>query len=269
MATTASINRFDLLSVSETGSPKRRRQKAKQGKGKLALNQSVESDQVEVMHQVVLSETYGSTSVPRHTPASDLKELTPVRELADMVGGEANMSPTRSANSDTEVNVKASFFGMLARMKKELLDELQEEFKTTAFGGVSFDEYQKRQEKKFEFIKHQSESASLRSIEDWCLTRMRRITNLTSNVSHADIVDAFLSSYVALNMEPEYLKSLKNSEAREMTSKSLHISYSDQKVVDIMWDALVERLTDDEAKKYKALMMFGMGKIQVKEKQRS
>ena len=181
MAKTASINRFDLLSVSETSSPKRRRQRTKP-----ALNQSAEPDQVEVMHQVILPETYGSSSVPRHTPASDLKELTPVRELADMVGGEANVSPARSANSDTEVNVKASFFGMLARMKKELLDELQQsqkefkttafggvsfdeyqnrqeiffhqsqkEFKSTAFGGVSFNEYQKRQEKQFEFMKHQ------------------------------------------------------------------------------------------------------------------
>jgi hypothetical protein len=66
-------------------------------------------------------------------------------------------------------------------------------------------------------------------------------------------------------MEPEYLKSLKNSEAREMTSKSLHISYHDEKV-GIMWDALIARLTNDEVKKYNALMMFGTGKIQVREK---
>ena len=189
------------------------------------MNQSSEPDRVEVMHQVVL--TYGSTSVPRHTPASDLKELTPVRELADMVGGEANVSPARSANSDTEVSVKASFYGMLTGMKKELLDELhqsQEEFKTAMFGGVSFHEYHKRREKKIEFIQHQSESASRRSIENWCLARMRRLTNLTSDVSHADIVNTFLGTYVVLNMKPEYLKSLKNSEVREMASKSLHIS---------------------------------------------
>ena len=54
-----------------------------------------------------------------------------------------------------------------------------------------------------------------------------------------------------------------------MATKSLHISHHDEKVVGMMWDALVERLTNDEAKKYKALMMFGMEKTQVNEKQRS
>ena len=80
----------------------------------------------------------------------------------------------------------------------------------------------------------------------------------------ADIVDTFLDNYIALNMEHEHLKSMRNSEVREMGSKSFHISYYYEDVVDVMWDALVERLTDDEVGKYKALMMFGVGKIQVK-----
>lgn len=55
------------------------------------------------------------------------------------------MTPGRSENSDAEVNVKANFYGILARMKRELLGELhqsREEFKTTVFGNLSFDEYQ-------------------------------------------------------------------------------------------------------------------------------
>jgi hypothetical protein len=79
-----------------------------------------------------------------------LKEFIRVKELAAMVGGEAIVSPARSTNSDTEVIVKTSFHRMIQRMKQELREEYwrdQQEFKMTAFEGVSFNDHEKRQTK--------------------------------------------------------------------------------------------------------------------------
>lgn len=108
--------------------------------------------------------------------------------------------------------------------------------------------------------------ASLRSIEDWCLNRIRSITGFSNTTTtHQQLVDYFLANYIPLGIQTEYILSLKRSEERIHASDVIHLQCTDEDKK-IMWNALQPRLTNDDVYKYRDLMAFGSGDTLVKYK---
>jgi hypothetical protein len=202
---------------------------------------------------VKFPETEGTKFVPRHTPAAQLAEIPEIKELADGFGGNINISPARSACTETEIRVETSFMDLVRRMKTEIKDEIQSHMAET---------YSTKREN--EYVVLVAKYASIRSIEDWCLDRMKRIAKIKRDAPHKQTVEEFLKSYNAIDVPKEYLLSLKSSAARDITIDFIHVNPSDDELVNSLWTSLKCQLSEDDVQKYKALMEFGRGYTHVR-----
>ena len=60
---------------------------------------------------------------------SELVELPEVKSLAEAVGGQVEVSPAKSATSNTEIRIESSFTQLPQRIKADLRDETDRKFK--------------------------------------------------------------------------------------------------------------------------------------------
>jgi hypothetical protein len=87
---------------------------------------------------------------------------------------------------------------------------------------------------------------------------------LSDNVTHAVLIRRFLDKYIPLDCDISYLVSLMQSEIRNEAIKMIHISCENDDEVNLMWEALKDRLSNDDAKKYRSLIKFGRGIMEVR-----
>ena len=295
-------NQFELLRAEETTpspSPRGGR-RHKKTKNNSSPSSSPAVENVKIKYQVQFPDFVGSELVARHNPIEESKQLPAVESLASDFTRDVEVSPAKSGCSDTAINVQANMLGLVARVKAELQAEFDQRmeanvaaaihsfaarttgleatttrleaglvteldtWRTVGFGGTSFDERERSATRKLEFIRLQSQYASMRSIEDWCLDRMRSIMGVSDNVTHAVLVQQFLDNYIPLDCDISYLASLKHSEVRDEASRMIHISSRNDYEVNVMWEALKDCLSNDDAKKYKSLIKFGRGITKVR-----
>jgi len=95
-----SSNRFAILpdQPPDTPTPNPRKRHQKQERKTLHT-----PDNARIKYQVRLPDTIERTIVQRHTPIPDLQQVTPIKTLAEAFGGEVEVSPERSACSETDV----------------------------------------------------------------------------------------------------------------------------------------------------------------------
>ena len=133
-------------------------------------------------------------------------------------------------------------------MKAELREEYDEklEKQCTTIEKTLEMEMDKKLEKhhikalqRLEFVSLQSQNASQRSIEDWCLDHMRQIMYNYTNLNHGELVEQFLQNYILLAVETCHLVSLKNSMTRKNAVHTIHVDSEDEQIlVKIMWISL-------------------------------
>ena len=116
------------------------------------------------------------------------------------------------------------------------------------------------------FVLQCAKYASLHNIEDWALTRIKRIANLSSQTTHRETIDHFLRKYVAYDISREYLLSLRNFSVREIVIRHIHMPSDDADLANIMWYSISRMLNEEERNKYRALMRFGRGLTLVERK---
>ena len=248
----ATVNRFASFDPS-TPTPPPKRHRAHGPRNAAALSTAtVKTGPVEVYYRVKFPETEGTKFIPRHTPTEQLAEIPEIKELADNFGGNINISPARSACTEMEIRVETSFMDLIRRMKTAIKDEIESQMAET---------YSTKQEN--EYIILVAKYASIRSIEDWCLDRMKRIARIKGDATHKQTVETFLKSYNAINIPKEYLLSLKSSAARDIAANFIHVNPNNDEAINSLWKSLKCQLSEDDVQKYKALMKFGRGYTQV------
>lgn len=85
-----------------------------------------------------------------------------------------------------------------------------ETWRSDGFEGKSFDEWNKKHERQSEFFSRIALGACIRSIEDWCLCRMKNIWGLAEDeLTHDKVVDRILANYLPVSTERSYLLCLK------------------------------------------------------------
>lgn len=122
--------------------------------------------------------------------------------------------------------------------------------------------YSTKQENEYIFLV--AKYASIRSIEDWCLDRMKRIARIKGDAIYKQTVETFLKSYNAIDAPKEYLLSLKSSAAWDIAIDFIHINPGNDDAVNSLWKSLKCQFSKDDVQKYKALMEFGRGYIQMR-----
>ena len=260
-------NRFNLLSNPSTPTSSSRRKRQKHfTSNKVIVPASASVDSVKIYYRVRLPDTKGAKHIPRHTAQNDLVELLEVKTLTDSLGGTATVSPSRSACTDTEVRVNVSIADLIKRMKDDIREELSSLSASMdsmdARVNVRMDSTDTRVDNHISqssFVLECAKYASLRNIEDWTLSRIKRIAGLPPNTPHSDTIDLFLRRYEALGIPREYLLSLRNSSARQIAIGHVHMSPDDADLANIMWHSISQMLNEEERRKYRALMEFGRG----------
>jgi DNA-directed RNA polymerase subunit F len=215
---------------------------------------------VEVYYRIKFPETEGSKVVPRHTPPDQLTEIPQIKSISENSGRVITVSPAKSASSETEVCIETSFIDVVQRIKNDLskeitakMESMEENFRKTHVA-----------KKEVEYVVFVAKYASLRSIEDWCLNRMKTIAGLPAQSTHRETVESFLKSYKPIDTPTEYIKSLKSSSVRALAVDAIHVKPEDEDNVRRMWSSLETQLSEDEIKKYKALLDFGRGVSRVR-----
>ena len=138
-------------------------------------------------------------------------------------------------------------------------------WRMVGFDGTSWEEWNRRNSRKTEITSRITKAVCLRSIEDWCIKRMRVIMRLKpKELSHAALVDKFLASYLPVNFDVTYLLSLKDADDRDSLNDIIHISPNDDDDVNLIWDTLREGLSNEDAAKFKSLIEFGRSRTEVR-----
>jgi len=198
--------------------------------------------------------------LPRKT-FSKHKKLSPSE---NSFGGTATVSPLRSACLETEVRVDVNFLDLFARMKREVMDEVNSRMDRASSRMDHANAKLNDHINESSFVLQCEKYASLRIVEDWVLTRIKRIAGLPSETSHRETVEYFLRNYIAQGVPKEYLLSLMHSTARNIALDYVHMPPDDADAVRSMWNSLSRMLTTEEREKYQALMQFGRGFTSVK-----
>ena len=88
-----------------------------------------------------------------------------------------------------------------------------EAWKTVGLGVPSFEKWNRKSKQQTEFANRIAMSVCMRSVEDWCFQRMRRVIGLKESeiLVHETLVDLFPLKHISLSCERSHLLSLKSS----------------------------------------------------------
>lgn len=252
-------NPYECLTIEDSTSHKKRKNKSKNKNKK-----KNKSESVQVSHPLSFPDSKGSTEVQRHLPITQLREITPVCELAAAVGSqEIHVSPARSACTDTEVTVNVSFASIIAKAREDLRAEMESKFGKVVQDLSSLSDAVTATN----WSVHLADLASMRLIEDLALKRMKTVQGLSESTSHKEIVSKFVRDYSVPGIRPQYLSELANSELRERANDAIHLKPIQKEELQMMWKCLAPRLTPEERGKYRALLDFGTRKMTIHFKQ--
>ena len=158
--------------------------------------------------------------------------------------------------------VETSFMDLVRRMKAEIKDEIESRMAETYSRKQEMAQtYSTKQENEYIFLV--AKYTSIRSIEDWCLDCMKHIARIKGDAIYKQTVEIFLKSCNVIDIFKEYLLSLKSSAAWDIAIDFIHVNPDNDDAVNSLWKSLKCQLSKDDVQKYKALMEFGRGYIQV------
>ena len=288
----ASKNPYSLLEPDTPSPPSRNKPLQSMQGGKRPLP----PENVTITYQVRLPDTAGRTVVRRHTPIPDIAKCSPIKNLAESFGAAVEVSPARSACSEPDVLINTDLHSLISFAKTELRSEFQgplnnayerirdlehevrqrtsaletdakrqaqdiETWKTVGLGGISFEEWNRKTKRQTEFVNRIAMSACMRSVEDWCFQRMRKVMGLKESeiLTHEALVDQFLSKYIPVSCEPSHFLSLKSAADRRSLKATIHLSCDNEEDVKLIRDTMCEALSNEDAARFLALLDFGRG----------
>jgi len=266
--------------------------------------QTPPSENVTITYQVQLSDTAGRTVMKRHTPIPDIANCSPIKNLAESFDAAIEVSPARSVCSETDVHINTDLQSLISLAKVELRSEFQgplnkaykrikdlehhvyesterrmsalemgvehqaddiEAWKTVGLSGTSFEEWICKTKRQTEFVNRIAISACMRSVEDWCFQRMRKVMGLKESeiLMHEALVDRFLSKYILESCKPSYLLSLKSATDRRSLNAAIHLSRDSKEDIKLIRETMCEVLSNEDSARFLALLDFGRGISQV------
>jgi len=133
--------------------------------------------------------------------------------------------------------------------------------KTVGLSVPSFEEWNRKSKRQMEFANRIAMSACMRSVEDWCVQRMRRFMGLKESeiLMHETLVDLVLSKYISLSCERSHLLSLKSAADRRSLNATIHLSCDNEEDVKLVRDMMSGTLSNEDAARFFALLDFGRG----------
>ncbi len=232
------------------------------------LTPTQKSDLVSVHHRVVLAGAHSVSVVQRHTPLHELQELPNIINMHNEYRGSIEVSPARSATSQTESNVAVQHMEWYERFRDFLLHDrtFYDQFKRVHEPELLEDAIRKQEEKAAdleEFTKWVTHAYGIRNIEDFAIKRMRKALKIPekAQVTHATVVDRFIAQYSFPVVTKQDLQSLKSSQLRTDANRTFHLDIIyDEEKINRIWRVLKSTIDDVQTReRYERLLRFGRG----------
>jgi hypothetical protein len=241
-------NPFSILEVPSTPSPPERKP----------------DDSVNIKHRLDLRDTHSVSVVPRHTPIDTLESLPAVTDLQEVFGGSIDISPARSATSDTEVRVTHSLQELVSQITQAVRAEVKGEVQRAVDEKLAskFDDVDEGL--RWVYYYH-----GIRNIEDFCLKRMRNVLNISSktDMTYSEIVDLFHAKCNYAGVSKSDVMSLKDSKSRTAANTIFHLDVNSDDEVSRMWRLMQPTFREDaERRRYERLLQFGRSRTAISKK---
>ena len=222
---------------------------------------------VKVKHTLKFTDAVSTSVVPRHSSISQLEQLSPPRRLQEEFGDHIRVSPAKSADSETHVDVYTSFEDLRSRINADvrtIVDEckaeLRKELDTKLAANI------KMQEDTIQLI---SKDVLIRNIQDWSLMRMRRALKMDDDTLFETVIDRFIADYNFYGISKNDILSLKNSQDRRTANEMFHINLDTTPSEKIeSWWMFMKQSLSEELVRYERLMKFGMSKLPIEKKRK-
>ena len=219
---------------------------------------------VKVKHRLDLTDTHSQSVVPRHTPIAILESLPAVTNLQEVFGGSIDVSPARSANSDTEVRVTHSLQELVSQITLAVRAEVKGEVEHAVEEKLArkFDDLDEGV--RWIYFYH-----GIRNIEDFCIKRMRKELNIPTrtDITYSEIVDRFHAKFNYADVSKSDLMSLKDSKSRTVANTIFHLDVQSDVEVSRMWRLIQPTFREDaERKRYERLLQFGRTRTAITKK---
>jgi len=218
---------------------------------------------VKVKHRLDLTDTHSQSVVPRHTPIATLESLPAVTNLQEVFGGSIDVSPAKSANSDTEVRVTHNLQELVSQItavRAEVKGEVERAVEEKL--ARKFDDLD-------EGVRWVSFYHGIRNIEDFCIKRMRKVLNIPTrtDITYSEIVDRFHAKFNYAGVSKSDVMSLKDSKSRTVANSIFHLDVQSDAEVSRMWRLIQPTFREDaERKRYERLLQFGRARTAITKK---
>lgn len=157
------------------------------------------------------------------------------------------------------MNVDVNYGELIGRMKKEIIAEINTKMDDAQARTDGIQARLTDHVAESAFVLSCAKFASLRTVEDWVIKRMKTVANLPAELSHSETVEYFLRNYEVNGVPRKYFLSLRHSATRQTANNYVHVSPDDSDTIDTMWKSVSRTLSAEDKKKYLALMNFGRG----------
>lgn len=219
---------------------------------------------VEVKHRLDLTDTHSQSVVPHHTPIATLESLPAVTSLHEVFGGSIDISPARSASSDTEVRVIHSLQELVSQIASDVCAEVKGEVERAVEErlGRKFDDLDEGV--RWAYFYH-----GIHNIEDFCIKRMRNALNIPmeTDITYSEIVDRFHAKFNYAGVSKSDLMNLKDSKSHTIANIVFHLDVQSDAEVSRMWRLIQPTFREEaERKRYERLLQFGRARTAITKK---
>jgi len=205
-------------------------------------------------------------TVERGKPESELKRLTPVKNLLGFtINPDVQISPPESAKSITKIHVDSNYNDFLSAITADVEQRLQE--KNERRERKLIEDLQARFESCVDFEKDFTRFLWMRIIQDQVYTRMSESLHPGSEpkewATFAELVQDYEQAYEIDVLTQNDLMHLRNATDRETANQLIHPSFTDREAIRKSWTGLEARLRgdglEDLRSRYERFYMFATG----------
>ena len=220
---------------------------------------STPSKTVDVKYHLRWEDAEGLETVKRHLSLEDLKGIEPVQRLKDDYAPNADVkvSPARSANSDTSIQVRSSYRMMLEQVREDLREDIRYQVSK---------EIQRRVESEIEgkylLLIESMALVMMRNMEDYALNKMVTLLPGTNRDPFHILIKEFRKKFTIQEWCNNDYHLLANSPTRINVNQVAHLDVNDpraKQLRDALWKHLSKKGQPGDVQRYQNFYKFGIG----------
>jgi len=217
------------------------------------------SKTVDVKYHLRWADTEGLETVKRHLSLEELKGIEPVQRLKDNFAPNADVkvSPARSANSDTSIQVKSSYQTMLEKVRADIKEDIRLEVNKEVEGKIKSEI-----EGKYALLVESMALIVMRNMENYAFDKMVALLPDTDRTPFRSLVKQFRKKFTIQEWSNDDYNLLANSPTRTDSNQVAHLDMNAPRAKQLksaLWEYLARNGEPGELQRYQNFYKFATG----------